>query len=532
MKPRVWMWTSVVAVFASLAVPVWLAAQDLQQSKMQPHYSVRSLGTLGGTSSNALGINNKGWANGVANLTGDTAEHAALWRKREVTDLGTLGGVNSNADFPVKNDSGLIAGFAQTPILDPLGENFCVFYCTANGNPCGGSNLTCQAFLWRDDAMTPLAMLGGNNSAATGVNNSGTIVGVAENSIQDPNCIPPQVLDYEAVFWDSKTGVIHELPAFSSDSVAVATAINDRSQVVGASGICGTGPGTGPIFMHALLWQKSSVTDLGSLGGAFNNVTYAINNRGQVVGVSDLQGDSTAHAFIWQNGVITDLGTLLGDFSSAALGINNKGQVVGLSCDQTGNCRAFLWQNGVMTDINDLTAPGSSLYLVVGQDVNDRSEIVAQAFDQSSGEVLASLATPCNGNCWNGSEAATAALSATGERPKVTLPEYVRNLLHRQKSFTWYRDMGAYESQTDAGKSQPLPVDLLQEHLALGFGSDASANACRPLGDSCSPSGPQSQCCVGHCGPRHTCCQLPLPGMYCTSSVQCCIGSCFNHRCG
>src|SRR6266566_2946406 len=79
-----------------------------------------------------------------------------------------------------------------------------------------------------------------------------------------------------------------------------------------------------------------------------------INNRGQVVGQSDLPGDTTHHAFLWQNGVMTDLGTLPGIPGSLANGINNKGQVVGFSDDFSGNTVALLWQNGVMTDLNTL----------------------------------------------------------------------------------------------------------------------------------------------------------------------------------
>ena len=214
-------------------------------------------------------------------------------------------------------------------------------------------------------------------------------------ALTDPNCIPPQVLDYEAVIWGPKKGEIHELPAFSGDSVAAAFAINDNGQVVGESGSCGSGPGLSPIYIHAVLWQNGSVTDLGNLGGVMNNVANAINDGGQVVGGSDLPGDTTGHAFLWtkHNGM-QDLGTLPGDFSSFAIGINNEGQVVGQSCDHSGNCRAFLWQNGVMTDINTLITPGSSLYLVSGNDINDEGDIVGQAFDQSSGDSPGFLGDP------------------------------------------------------------------------------------------------------------------------------------------
>jgi hypothetical protein len=92
-------------------------------------------------------------------------------------------------------------------------------------------------------------------------------------------------------------------------------------------------------------------------------------------------------------------------------------------------------------------------------------------------------------------------------------------------------DMGAYESQTDATKPQPSPVDLLKDPLSNGFGNDASADVCLPLGHYCRPAGRNSACCSDLCGYRLTCCQLPLRGMYCTSNVQCCSDTCINHRC-
>ena len=78
-----------------------------------------------------------------------------------------------------------------------------------------------------------------------------------------------------------------------------------------------------------------------------NNAAIAINNSGQIAGISDPPGDATTYAVLWQNGAITNLGTLPGDVSSVAADINARGQVVGSSCDANFNCRAFLWDNGV-----------------------------------------------------------------------------------------------------------------------------------------------------------------------------------------
>lgn len=443
MKP-----TTLSFIFATIIV-TWLVVprlvgQSQGNGAQTVYYTVQNLGTLGGKfGSSAHSINDRGWVAGVANLTGDTVEHAALWRDGMVTDLGTLGGFNSNVDFPVKNNAGLIAGFAQTSTPDPLGETFCTFACSPSG-PCQGSDpqsgtlQSCRGFVWRNGRMNALGTLGGNNSAATGVNNRGLVVGTAENNTQDPACIPPQVLDYEAVVWQA--GRIHELPAFPGDMTAAALAVNDNDQVVGGSGICGSGIGMMPIILHAVLWQNDSVTDLRSLGGVMNNVAYAINDRGQIVGASDLAGDNTGHAFLWQEGVMADLGTVTGDFSSVAFGINNNGQVVGQSCNSDFSvCRAFLWQAGAMTDLNTLISGGSSLSVISGGDINDRGEIVGIALDQSTGELLAFLAVPCDEThasyegCADSTAAPAAAPQAVSERPRAILPEGVRRQLQKRR---------------------------------------------------------------------------------------------------
>jgi probable HAF family extracellular repeat protein len=418
--------------FLNLAVwPLFLAAQA--QNTAPTRYTVINLGTLGGVlGSFAHSINNEGWIAGVANLSGDTEEHAALWRGGVVTDLGTLGGDNSSVDFPVKNNNGLIVGFAQISAVDPLGESFCVWTCTPSGGACNGSNQSCRGYRWRNGVMDSLETLGGNNSAAVGANNRGLVVGLAENNTQDPNCAPPQVLDYKPVVWGG--GAIRELPLAPGDATGAAIGVNDVNQLVGGSGMCGSGPGIAPIVVHALLWQNGSVTDLGNLGGAVNNIAYAINEAGQIVGASDLPGDNTGHAFLWQKGVMTDLGTLPGDFSSFAFAINDPGEVVGQSCDVNFNCRAFLWQNGVMTDLNTVTPPGS-LYLLTANDINSQGEIVGIALDQGNGEPLAFAAVPC-GQYQSVQGCTDATQTAVGvERPRVILPDNIRKGFRQRLGF-------------------------------------------------------------------------------------------------
>jgi probable HAF family extracellular repeat protein len=95
---------------------------------------------------------------------------------------------------------------------------------------------------------------------------------------------------------------------------------------------------------HAVLWQNGTPIDLGNLGGVSGNIAFDINNQVQVVGQSDLPGDTTHHTFLWENGVMTDLGTILGLPVGLANGINNKGQVAGFSQDlNSNNTVAWLW---------------------------------------------------------------------------------------------------------------------------------------------------------------------------------------------
>jgi probable HAF family extracellular repeat protein len=233
-----------------------------------------------------------------------------------MTDLGTLGGANSSVPWPQKNSSGLIVGQAQGSLVDPLGENWGEAYgCNTTSGVCNGNQNVQLGFRWQKGVMTALPALGGNNSTATGDNDKGQVAGWAETGTRDKRCVPPQVLDIEAVVYGQTGEVQQILPPLPGDVLSAALGINHNGDVVGLSGTCGT-PDTTALAVHAVLWRNGSVFDLGGFGGKMNNYAIAINNVGQIVGASDLKHDTTTHGFLWQNGVMTDLGTLPGDVMS------------------------------------------------------------------------------------------------------------------------------------------------------------------------------------------------------------------------
>ena len=380
-----------------LVLPAGLAAQE----NSQPRYRVIELGTLGGTYSQTFYVTNKGVASGEASLA-DGNWHATLYQGRFKTDLGTLGGLNSAA-FGSPNAIGQVVGAAETSHSDPNGEDFCGFY--ASGAPWSGT--TCRGFLWEDGWMIPLSTLGGHNGAASAINNQGEVAGNAETARTDSTCPPYdptlgqyQVLQDKPVVWEN--GLIQELPTYPGDPDGFAIAINDHGQVAGASGVCSTFNLINGLYLspvHALLWDQGKVINLGSLGGAFGNQAHNMNNRGQVVGVSDLAGDTVFHGFVWsQSAGMQDIPPVHGDTYSVALAINDPGVVAGVSIDSTfTHLHAFVVVDGVPKDLNKLISADSRLQLQTACGINSRGEITGLAVEKRTGQYRGYLAIPVAG---------------------------------------------------------------------------------------------------------------------------------------
>jgi len=301
------------------------------------------IGTLGGSSTNAVGLNNAGQLTGHSTMPSGL-EHAFVWRAGSgFVDLGSLPGA-PNSFATAINNRGVVVGSSD-----------------------GAPFIPARAFRW--SAADGLEDLGAftsgidSYSRAAALNDAGLITG---------NSNTP-ALDQEAFAW-TRAGWLVDISAPGSGS-AFPVAVSSSGQVAGAS----VGPANGFLY-HAFVWTHAGgMVDLGTAGGT-ESFVLAMSPNGHVAGAIDY-GTSKQHAMSWTRaGGMRDLGTLGGSYSRA-LGVNGKGQVVGLANDKGGDSRAFLWsaQQG-MVDLNKrLRHAPAGLRLDGALAISDNGAIVASS---------------------------------------------------------------------------------------------------------------------------------------------------------
>lgn len=312
-------------------------------------YTVTDLGVLMAgpyqTYSQAHGINELGDVVGYSpsNAGGGAAyDKAFLWSGGSITDLdpgGYAGYTKMSHAFAINN-----AGVAV-------------------GAQMGGGTWAAK---FEGGSAVRLGTLGGAQSQANDINDSGQIVGWAETSGRRT----------QAVLWQSGTttdlGVLDTRDGFQ---FSTANAINASGLVVGRSKDHGT--------LRGVRWDEGviSVIDLGATPGAEQSDAVDINDRGQIL--LNLRSGASYISVLWDQGNVVDLGGLslfsktTGNYARA---VNNSGQVVGSSFVSSRDAHAYIWEDTLtgMVDLNSLIDPlsGTGWSLLEATDINDAGQIV------------------------------------------------------------------------------------------------------------------------------------------------------------
>jgi uncharacterized membrane protein len=393
----------VAASFLAITAPAQDDPAEAEGEALPSHYVLTNLGPVGSIPGQPFHVTDNGLISGSAAYNGN--EQATIWYKQWKLDIGThgLGGSNS-VSFGI-NQWGQAVGEADTSTPDPNGEDFCGFAYMGFT-----SGKTCRPFLWENGVMTPLPTLkdkngnSGSNGAANVINSWGKVAGLAENTTMDKTCPAydpslgqTQKLQTKPVVWVH--GRIHELATVGGDPDGVAFSINETGDVAGASGECAPFNNLNFIniqTVHAILWKHGKPLDLGSLGGATGNIALGINDHDDVIGGSDLAGDTATHGFLWtkETGKMQDLPPFSTDVSSTALAINDNGMIVGVSLDAKFNPRAVAWEHGLAVDLNSRIPHDSRFQLVLACGINAKGEIIGVFVDTKTGLSYGYRASP------------------------------------------------------------------------------------------------------------------------------------------
>ena len=328
-------------------IPVALAAiaalTIADVSGQVPEYRVTDLGRL----TDVCGINNSGEVAGtltIPSLSQSPADasrsRAFLYSHGQLQDLGTFGGDSSVACGI--NDSGQIVGFFSTELPGKLKRivRHGFLYADRSAtvlprietaddiNALGQivGEIRMHAYVCGNGAMVGLGSLVERGySDARRINKSGQVVGTAKSADGHEHAV---------LFSEGKMRDLGTLGGPHSR----AGDINDSGQVVGSAHLVDGS-------YHAFLYEGGKMRDLGLPSGYRNGIANGINSNGQIVGTgSTITGYSKeplgpiyvdSRAFLYSSGKWIDLNSrvnLTGSglrLLSDATAINSSGQIVG-----------------------------------------------------------------------------------------------------------------------------------------------------------------------------------------------------------
>lgn len=318
-----------------------------QTSPRSTGLSVTDLGTLGGKTSEARGINNRGQITGGADSV-EGGRYAFLWQNGKMLKLGALPGSNEATGYAI-NTAGEVVGFSivNNPAADPSPHGFLYKagkmldltdltltmddYAVGINNAgevvgCDQQPRYSSSFLYTNGRRTNIDFSSAYAIQAYGINNQGDITGRADFISGRPS-----------VFLLTQ-GKLRNLGILPGYTLSIGGGINDKRQIIGKVIDWSN-------RSHAILYDGKTMIDIGGLGGE-NAAGSSINNKSEVVGGATIP-DETLHAFLYRKGKMVDLNSLLSENDSShwvletAHSINDKDQIVGVG-EHDGTTRGFL----------------------------------------------------------------------------------------------------------------------------------------------------------------------------------------------
>ena len=224
-----------------------------------------------------------------------------------------------------------------------------------------------RGFIWENGMIKNLEVGGRKGSYAYDINSRGQVVGFmsTRGGAAGHN---------RAFVWENGKAV---LPKGIGEGT-VARAINNAGDIVGSSWTSKGFDLSLESRIHAVLWREDQVVDLGATGD--NSIANGINDKNQIVGRFDPSLDPNSdtvvfsRAVLWENGKAVVLPAISNN-AAEALAINNEGQIVGYCQDESGSGHAILWQGKKMIDLGTLGGESS-----IASNINQIGQIVGESY--------------------------------------------------------------------------------------------------------------------------------------------------------
>jgi hypothetical protein len=329
-------------------------------------YTVSGIETANGYASDIQGINDSGWVTG--SFAGGGTTQAFLYNGSAVVTLGTMGGTSSAGG--TINNQGWVGGGASNGVA-------------------GGT----RPFIYDGTQLIDLAVLDPTveGTSVFKLNNSGQAILYGFYIQYGPMGPPSFILENYGYDGASFT-------TLGLSPTKVTFGLNDSGLLTGTIML-------GPFHTEPFIQDGATLTTLGTFGGTYLSVGYAINSAGEATGQTSSEVGPVAYIYDGNN--IVNIGSLLSDpaafeysvskaiYLSSGRAINDHGVVVGDSLYDGGGGRAFhafVYGDDGIADLNDLIDPASGWELTNAYDVNELGQIVGKGL--YNGEQRGFILTP------------------------------------------------------------------------------------------------------------------------------------------